>query len=1546
MVGFSHAGQYQYQALEQLQRVILEDFDPKIPDMLEDLCKNPDVHSPARRVVGALMERLLDYCSYSIAPAGPDNGVVDCFDDPYVGAALITEEGKLLGAHRKEKRNEAHAEPNAILGALSALGTREASRLMKAIKVGYRDVAWLQSEDKRDEFIENFRVAGELVRQYIREAGLGCRLMLLSTLEPCKDFETQPGCSHLISAFRPDLVIYACDDTNAKGQGRPVLLASKIPVIFNVAPEKNIKANRLFYSSVHYLKKIYAISQDAPNPFQTRYTAVQLDRLSPEIQWSGDRIIGVFNERDPFRTYEAPVELEVSNPGVRALPSPAPPSNDRALFINNLDPFFISYFFHAHLSAMHFIPGILVASRLKNVNFASSSPDSSRLINVLKKAGVRVYTNVLRRAEEEVLARQYVRRWAESGASLDQLYAVVKMDKAYEALPGGPDEILESLIKTKGARRVILTFDSRSRTPVLKLLKNLRIKKAFDPGRALAKTSFELIVSCPSHEMESEERFYASELQSQALASRFSVSAFPRSRDVLTVDGIFRELIEERLDPILTVTSVDWQKILNARNWKERQAAGMFLVSAAHRDPTSFRQLIIDRIPDDFRPGGWRELCSLLNAVDDFGITRMSEMEPDRERLLQKLGTLANSLDEDLALSDNPEPIYQDIVWRLLSATCSVAREWHEFERIIIGSLHSSRKHLIRFIAINELLMKDLLLYAAKSEEARDFILDWALEIFVEFSEYCSDRHQRNVLLRAARLARILKNSQTRSFAERVEVLLGLSNRDFMEEAHAEQARIDCILEKGLAGVFSSPDLERPKLFAAYLFVRASGPKQSRGGLPESLDKDLSGNPNLLKSLIPWRGHKTTTLARLVLSEAPKEELFYYLAALASDEDATIQWAALVLTMDKDYRLRQLGHGPSRQSHWELRGKVALIVEATLHENTSYWLHREFLYQYLREHSDGALERIPSDARLQICDVPSGRSILWGNSAIAHPEIEEERHIVQRLCKRVLLVLPPLQVDFEEQSHGAASSTPPLGLGSIASHLSSNGHDVRLLDCHRFPWFAQELPELALKSDVVGFGVVTSTFQSTKEIIALMQRRARSKKNYKIVLGGQAVTLHSRLFQEDIHFDWDYLVLGDGEHAFLEIVRSLGREEVPEIPGVISRYDSEDKISKPCRISSAEWDNLQWIDRGMFADPKGIPYEPVSTRNSSYREAHIVMSRGCSWHCTFCTEAIIRGKDGEVRRSARDILDEIDWLVKSSDISRVQFVDDNLLPQIAAPRANIQKSLDWSVEFLEGLRGLRSFNPNLGWRGIFRLEDFWKYQELLGGDSWYALLRDAGCTLLAFGIEHGLEERRKNLKIGLISNDNIVKTVEKLKGYQILSKGYFIIGGHMETVESAQATIDFATSSGLTLAYFALYKGFRLLAVNSAAKSSRRIRQQQEQLTQFQVLTVDFERLTADNLTEENCRELFGRTYGANRIQEAVSSIRKLNELGFSFLDLFKYNDYHEDLDEINDLVHAWNAARNEVERYFLQAVRRAYFDFYARGEFVNNYRMLTERGY
>jgi len=116
--------------------------------------------------------------------------------------------------------------------------------------------------------------------------------------------------------------------------------------------------------------------------------------------------------------------------------------------------------------------------------------------------------------------------------------------------------------------------------------------------------------------------------------------------------------------------------------------------------------------------------------------------------------------------------------------------------------------------------------------------------------------------------------------------------------------------------------------------------------------------------------------------------------------------------------------------------------------------------------------------------------------------------------------------------------------------------------------------------------------------------------------------------------EFDYMVIGEAEMTFGPLVKALLAGERPkDMPGVISRYDSPDRIWVPGSLlqdlDSIDFPRYEWTDINLYrtyTDERSVP---------------IVANRGCRWSkCRFCCECFPWRK-----RGSKKVVDEIEWMV-------------------------------------------------------------------------------------------------------------------------------------------------------------------------------------------------------------------------------------------------------------------------------------------------------------
>jgi len=257
-----------------------------------------------------------------------------------------------------------------------------------------------------------------------------------------------------------------------------------------------------------------------------------------------------------------------------------------------------------------------------------------------------------------------------------------------------------------------------------------------------------------------------------------------------------------------------------------------------------------------------------------------------------------------------------------------------------------------------------------------------------------------------------------------------------------------------------------------------------------------------------------------------------------------------------------------------------------------------------------------------------------------------------------------------------ADSGAQYGIGDwvFASALYDTGDDWRLAEMLAYaeprdldtraaramrplaPGFADDAADavLATNPDVVGFSV---TFMQNVASLAVAARIKRRKPGVVVVFGGancEGPMGHALLRN---HRFVDYVVRGEGEMAFPDLLRSLGGD-VSHIPG-LCRWRGDEAVANdqtPALVPASAFP-VPTFDEWFAA------FERSPVAASAPPELPLEASRGCWWgqrhHCTFCG---LNGTTMTYRRKAPDqMLAEIDELVSRYKVLDITMAD-NILP--------------------------------------------------------------------------------------------------------------------------------------------------------------------------------------------------------------------------------------------------------------------------------------------
>jgi len=343
---------------------------------------------------------------------------------------------------------------------------------------------------------------------------------------------------------------------------------------------------------------------------------------------------------------------------------------------------------------------------------------------------------------------------------------------------------------------------------------------------------------------------------------------------------------------------------------------------------------------------------------------------------------------------------------------------------------------------------------------------------------------------------------------------------------------------------------------------------------------------------------------------------------------------------------------------------------------------------------------------------------------------------------KILLVYPyPIEKRLYYQED---IQSPPIGIYYIGALLIENGYDVEILNLYeeKDQVYIEELLEQK-KPDVIGFSILNANRLGGIEIAKIAKK---INLQIKIIFGGVGATfLYYHLLK---NFDCiDYIIIGEGEHTFLELIKAFESDEkdISKIQGIA--YKKDNKI-------------IRTKERGFISNLNNIPIPA-----KYFKYMHVTSTRGCPWNCFFCGSPKFWKR--RIRfRSPQNFVDEIELLYKKG-INFFYFSDDNLT-------IDKKRIIAICKDILR--RGL-----NISWYAISRVS--YIDEEIL---YW---MRRAGCIQISYGVESGSERIRKILNKPLKKKD-IIKAFDLTKKYGILPRAYFIYGCPGETWDTINETIE------------------------------------------------------------------------------------------------------------------------------------------------------------
>jgi radical SAM superfamily enzyme YgiQ (UPF0313 family) len=336
----------------------------------------------------------------------------------------------------------------------------------------------------------------------------------------------------------------------------------------------------------------------------------------------------------------------------------------------------------------------------------------------------------------------------------------------------------------------------------------------------------------------------------------------------------------------------------------------------------------------------------------------------------------------------------------------------------------------------------------------------------------------------------------------------------------------------------------------------------------------------------------------------------------------------------------------------------------------------------------------------------------------------------------------------------------PFFLAYAAALLKKNNFDVELVDAiaerKSYSVFFKQIKEANPQL------LVCET--STVSLMHDMRLLEKICSDIPIAICGPDITIRQPSFLEKHPFI-KYVFVGEYEFTLLDLVTNLKENNSLEaVPGLIYRDSGSIKInsSRPLvDLNKMPWPLREGLLMERYNDTPGdMPLPSVQ----------MLASRGCPYKCKFCLWPQVMYQSNQYRtREIKDIVDEMEYLVKQMHFKSVYFDDDTF---------NCGKERMFSLCDEIKRRAL-----NVPW-GIMARADLMD-EEIL------TAMRQAGL----YAIKYGVESANQELIDSAGKNMNLKKTEEIIRLTKMLGiKNHltFTFGLPGETRDSIYKTIELA----------------------------------------------------------------------------------------------------------------------------------------------------------
>jgi radical SAM superfamily enzyme YgiQ (UPF0313 family) len=371
--------------------------------------------------------------------------------------------------------------------------------------------------------------------------------------------------------------------------------------------------------------------------------------------------------------------------------------------------------------------------------------------------------------------------------------------------------------------------------------------------------------------------------------------------------------------------------------------------------------------------------------------------------------------------------------------------------------------------------------------------------------------------------------------------------------------------------------------------------------------------------------------------------------------------------------------------------------------------------------------------------------------------------------KKVMLVYPPsrLYQRGEDRSQGNVADSTATSiracndLGYAASVLQQHDYDVYLRDFQTeklgLDSFMKEFETYA--PDAIFLSTTNATIFAD---LAIVEKLKSANESLVVVLKGALFFQPGEDLIDQLPLqNVDYLIGGEAEFIIAKLLNShfFHNPQISDIGGILFKKDGMWRQTDfSCR--ETDLDSLPFPDRSLMNN--ALYVRP----DTGEPQATIATSRGCSANCIYCLTPKISGNKLRLR-SPDNIVDELKECFFKHKIKNFFFKSDTFT-----------LNHDWVSEVCEKIIN-SELHGKISWVANSRTRPL--SQETL------AIMKKAGCWLVAFGFESGSKETLQKIKKGATVEDNL-RAAQYAQELGLKVFGFFLVGFPWESLSHLKET--------------------------------------------------------------------------------------------------------------------------------------------------------------